>query len=280
MSLEVIQKNETTGCGACRQEQGLGFDLTMAFQPIVNAVSRTVVAYEALVRGITGAPAGSILSMVNESNRYLFDQICRVRAIELAARLGIAKRGAKLSVNFMPGAVYSPAACIRRTLEAAREHTYPLDAIIFEITESERVADTGHLQRIADEYARHGFTLALDDFGAGYSGLNLLAELNGIRLVKLDARLIRNIDGNARAAHIVTAMVDMCREWGVEVLGECVETEEECATLMHCGVELMQGYLFAKPALEALPEVRWPERVVMGHRGAVSTLQVSAALSR
>ncbi len=271
MSLELKQIDEVIGCGACRKEEGLGFELTMAFQPIVNAVSRTVVAYEALVRGATGASAASILSMVNEGNRYLFDQTCRVKAIELAARLGIAKRGAKVSVNFMPGAVYSPAACIRRTLEAAREHTYPLDAIIFEITESERVSDTGHLQRIADEYARHGFTLALDDFGAGYSGLNLLAELDGVRLVKLDARLIRNIDGNARAAHVVTAMVAMCRELGVEVLGECVETAEECAALMRCGVELMQGYLFAKPALEALPEVRWPTLDV-SERGAFSRI--------
>ena len=257
MSFERTQLHENTGCSACQSGNGLGFELTMAFQPIVNAATRTVVAYEALVRGVDGASAGEVLSRVNEDNRYTFDQTCRVKAIELAAALGIAQRGARLSVNFMPGAVYSPAACIRRTLQAAREHDFPLDAIIFEITEDERVADTNHLQRIAEEYAKHGFTLALDDFGAGYSGLNLLAELNGIRLVKLDARLIRDLDHNARSRHVVAAMAAMCRALGIDVLGECVETVAECEALLECGVELMQGYLFAKPALERLPEVAW-----------------------
>ena len=257
MSFNHIQINGSPGCGACHSGLGLGFELTMAFQPIVNAATETVVAYEALVRGVNGATAAQILSLVNEDNRYAFDQTCRVKAIELAARLGIAQRGAKLAVNFMPGAVYSPAACIRRTLEAAREHDFPLNAIIFEITEDERVADTGHLQRIAEEYARHGFTLALDDFGAGYSGLNLLVQLDGIRLVKLDAGLIRELDRNPRSRHVVAATTAMCRELGIEVLGECVETAEQRAALLDCGVELMQGYLFARPALEALPTVAW-----------------------
>ena len=196
---------------------------------------------------------------MNEENRYAFDQSCRVKSIELAAELGVAAQGAKLAVNFMPGAVYSPAACIRRTLETARKTSFPLDAIIFEIMENEQVVDSGHLQRIAEEYARHGFTLALDDFGAGYSGLNLLAELDGVRLVKLDGKLIRGIDRNPRAEHVVAAAASMCRELGVEVLGECVETIGEYETLQRCGIDLMQGYLFAKPAVEALPAVPWPE---------------------
>lgn len=258
MSSEFALTNEAAGCAACRTGVELGFELTMAFQPIVDAARETVVAYEALVRGVDGASAGEVLSRVNDTNRYAFDQNCRVKAIELGARLGVPARGARLSVNFMPGAVYSPAACIRRTLEAARANRFPLDALIFEITEDERVADTGHLQRIAQEYARHGFTLALDDFGAGYSGLNLLAELEGIELVKLDGRLIRGIDRNTRSQQVVSAVVSMCRDLGVKLLGECVETGAECAALLDCGVELMQGYLFARPALEALPEVSWP----------------------
>ncbi len=254
--------NETaTGCAACRTGNGLGFALTMAFQPIVDVDAGTVWAYEALVRGEDGKSAGEILALVNEENRYAFDQTCRVKAIELAAKLGIAERGAKLSVNFMPGAVYSPAACIRRTLQAASFHQFPLEAIIFEITEGERMVDTAHMRGIATEYARHGFTLALDDFGAGFSGLNLLSELDGIRLVKLDGALIRGIDTNARAENIVRAMVELCEKLGIEVLAECIETPEEYKVLRELGIKLMQGYLFAKPALEALPEIVWPALV-------------------
>ena len=248
-----------SSCAACHEESQLGFELSMAFQPIVNLRERRVFAYEALVRGVNGESAYVMLKRITEANRYLFDQLCRVRAIELASRLGIPERGAKLSINFMPGAVYSPAACIRRTLQAARDNAFPLDAVIFEITEDERVADTAHLQSIAQEYARHGFTLALDDFGAGYSGVNLLAELPGLGLLKLDGALVRGIDGKPRAQKVVRSVAALCRSLGIEVLGECVETEAECATLLECGVELMQGYLFAKPGYESLPEVQWPD---------------------
>lgn len=264
MSPEFRQIAPSPTCAACHEGEALGFELTMAFQPIVNTAKRTVFAYEALVRGTDGAPALEVLRRITEENRYRFDQSCRTKAIELASRLGIPERNAKLSINFMPGAVYSPAACIRRTLQAAREHAFPLDAIIFEITEDEQVADIEHLQRIAEEYARHGFTLALDDFGAGYSGLNLLAALTGVGLVKLDGALIYEIDKKPRAQHVVKTITAMCRKLGIEVLGECVETLEEYATLRACGVELMQGYLFAKPAFEALPEVRWPEMAAPG----------------
>ena len=253
-----VHTEAAAGCAACRSGNGLGFELTMAFQPIVDAEARRVYAYEALVRGEGGLSAPQVLAMVNEENRYAFDQTCRVKAIELAARLGIAAQGAKLSVNFMPGAVYSPAACIRRTLQAATFHRFPLEAIIFEIMEGERVTDVGHLQRIAAEYAKHGFTMALDDFGAGFSGMNLLAELDGIRVVKLDGALIRNIHNSRRAQQIVRSMVDLCAELDVQVVAECVETMDEYEVLRAAGIRLMQGYLFARPALEALPEIAWP----------------------
>ncbi len=276
-----VHSEAATGCAACRTGSGLGFELTMAFQPLVDVEAGRVWAYEALVRGEGGLSAAQILRLVNDENRYAFDQTCRVKAIELAAKLGIAQRGAKVSVNFMPGAVYSPAACIRRTLQAATFYQFPLDAIIFEITEGERMVDTNHMRRIASEYARHGFTLALDDFGSGFSGLNLLSELDGIQLVKLDGALIRNIESNPRAERIVATMVELGAGLGIEMLAECVETQEEYAVLRRLGIKLMQGYLFARPSLEALPEVLWPEGVaVPSHamaRGSTAAVALGAA---
>src|ERR1700753_1649048 len=98
-------------CGACKDGSGEPFPFSMAFQPILDVATQSVYAYEALVRGLNGESAFSVLSQVTGGTRYAFDQPCRVKAIELAARLGVADRGASLSVNFMPGAVYSPAAC-------------------------------------------------------------------------------------------------------------------------------------------------------------------------
>lgn len=246
-------------CHSCRDgEAGFPVELTMAFQPIVNVQTGQVYAYEALVRGADGASAGDVLSLVTPENRYVFDQLCRVKAIEMAAILGVARQGAKLAVNFMPGAVYSPAACIRQTLAAAAEHHFPLEKLIFELTENEET-NTAHLQGIAREYARHGFTLALDDFGSGYSGLNLLATLDGIGLVKLDGTLIRAAGKQSRAAAIVTSIAALCSKLGILVLGECVETMQEYRALRRSGISLMQGYLFAKPQVAGLPEVNWPD---------------------
>lgn len=244
-------------CGACTEGETALFPFTMAFQPIVDAISQTVFAYESLVRGPNNESAFSILSQVTESNRYLFDQSCRVKAIQLAASLNMASQGAKLSVNFMPGAVYSPTACIQKTLQTARATGFPLDALIFEITEDERVNDADHLQGIVTEYQKHGFALALDDFGAGYSGLNSLSRLD-VDIVKLDAQLIRDIHKSPRARTIVRSIVEMCRQLNVQVIGEAVETLDEYDAMLDCGIRLMQGYLFARPQFEALPQIAWP----------------------
>ena len=229
----------------------------MAFQPIVDVESRTVYAYEALVRGVNGEGAGSVLCQVTEENRYAFDQGCRVKAIELAAKLGLAQTGARLSVNFMPGAVYSPAACIQKTLHASREFNFPLDRLTFELTEDERVRDIPHLKGIVQEYRRHGFSIAMDDFGAGYSGLNLLAELQP-DIIKFDGAMVRGIDQRPWAQQIIRSTAALAKDLGVAVVAECIETAAEMQALQAGGVHLMQGYMFAKPGFECLPEIAWP----------------------
>lgn len=223
----------------------------MAFQPIVDTERREVFAYEALVRGTQGEGAFQILQKVTDDNRYQFDQACRTKAIELAAKLGIK---CFLSINFLPNAVYEPKSCIRATLDAAEKYQFPCDRIIFEVNESEPVGDPGHLEGIFKEYNAQGFTTAIDDFGAGHAGLNLLADFQP-GIIKLDMALIRHIDSNRIRQSIVRGIVNTCRELDIEVIAEGVETAEELATLRTMGVVLIQGFLLAKPAVERLPEV-------------------------
>ena len=230
----------------------------MAFQPIVDLETRRVFAYEALARGPQGQPSATVMEQITDENRYRFDQNCRVKALELAVKLDLAATGAKLAINFMPGAVYNPVACIQVTLHTARAVGFPLDRIIFEITESEKIVDRKHLLSIVDEYRRHGFTMAIDDFGAGYAGLNVMAEMR-VEIVKLDMDLIRGIDRRPAARSIVQSMVELCRVLDTEVIAEGVETIQELATLRRCGVNLMQGYLFARPQFESLPEAVFPD---------------------
>ncbi len=221
----------------------------MAFQPIVHLGSGSVFAHEALVRGTEQQGAASILSQVDEANKYAFDQSCRVRAIEMAAALSPAGKPARVSINFIPGAVYEPKNCIRRTLEAAGRTGMPLDHIIFEVTESERVNDRAHLMNIFHEYRRSGLWTAIDDFGAGHAGLTLLAGFQP-ELIKLDMELVRNIDTRPASRRIVQGVVEMCSDLGVQVIAEGIEREEEYRVLIDLGIELFQGYLFAKPAFE------------------------------
>jgi EAL domain-containing protein (putative c-di-GMP-specific phosphodiesterase class I) len=228
----------------------------MAFQPIVDLPARRVRGYEALVRGPDGAGAAAVLRQVTPETLYAFDQSCRVKAIALAAQLGIAARGASVSINFKPGAMYQPENCVRPTLAAARRHGFPLEAITFELTEDERITDFGFLRAIFQVYRANRFRTALDDFGAGYAGLTLLAEYQP-DIVKLDMGLVRGIaDGSARQV-VVSGLAGICERLGVEVVAEGVETRAELDALRSVGLRYFQGYLFARPGFEHLPEVTW-----------------------
>jgi len=242
------QDDQSIGCAECAKGAGLEFDFTMAFQPIVNTNSKEVFAQEALVRGINEEPAGDILGRINDENRYRFDQACRVKAVQLAAKLNIQSF---ISINFLPNAVYNPESCIRTTIEAAETFGFPINRIIFEITEGEKIEDHAHLREIVQYYRKKGFLTAIDDFGAGYSELNLLADFQ-TDLVKLDMGLIRHIDQNKGRQAIVKGIVQVCSELEIKVIAEGVETYEELSILQFFGIELFQGYYFAKPKFQGL----------------------------
>ena len=238
-------------CEECGKAERVGFDFDYAYQPIVDVDSRRVFAHEALVRGPEGEGAGTVLSKVNELNRYRFDQACRVKAIKGASRLGIEEY---ISINFLPNAIYKPELCIRTTLEAARVHGFPLDRIIFEVTEGERVDDGPWFAQILREYKRCGFKTAIDDFGAGYAGMKLLADFQP-DLIKIDMDLIRHVDTDRPRQAIVRSLVYLCKEMNIKVIAEGIETAGERDFLRDAGISLMQGYLFAKPAFRSIATV-------------------------
>lgn len=239
------------GCRACLVPDQQPLDISMAFQPIVNVLTREIFAYEALVRGSHGESAGWVIDQVTPANMYHFDQACRVTAIRLAARLGMQ---ARLSINFLPNAVYEPATCIRTTLKTAQEVGFPLDRLIFEITEHESVLNEARVRRIIDAYRGYGFITALDDYGAGHSTAGLLLALRP-DIVKVDMAVIRGLDQDHWRAGLVEHLAQFAAKVGLMVIAEGVETLEEARCLLALGITHMQGYLFARPAFEALPAV-------------------------
>ena len=246
--MQLITNTERAGCFACQDETSLDFDFTMAFQPIVDIENKTVYAQEALARGLNGEPAGQIIERVNQENMYNFDQTCRVKAVRLASQLKI---NSYLNINFMPNAVYHPKNCLRTTIKAATENDFPLDKIVFEFTENEQIIDKEHLRNIISEYKKFGFKTAIDDFGAGYAGLNLLSVFQP-DIIKLDMELIRDIDGSAVKRSIVKSIVQVARDLNIEIIAEGIETAAELDCLIDFDIKLFQGYYFARPAFESL----------------------------
>ena len=255
-------------CGDCGAAERVGFKFDYAYQPIVDLATRSVYGHEALVRGPDGEGAMSVLSQVTEKNRYRFDQACRVKAIKSAAQLGIEER---ISINFLPNAIYKPEICIRTTLEAARTHNFPLHRIIFEVTEGERVEDGPWLAEILREYKRCGLLTAIDDFGAGYAGLTLLANFQP-DLIKIDMELVRDVDQSKSRQAIVVGLLRICQDMGVKVIAEGVETAAERDFLSDAGIRLMQGYLFSRPVFQGVGKIdplAWGEGKVIQPAKAV-----------
>lgn len=253
---------EDPGCSRCAMRNGARYDrdITMAFQPIVNIRTATIFAQEALVRGKDGAGAAEILSCVTEDTKYHFDQTCRTTAIEIAARLEI---DTVLSLNFLPNAVYEPATCIRKTLAAADRCGFDPRRLMFELTEQEAIRDVPHLKRIFEDYSARGFRTAIDDFGAGFAGLGLLAELQP-HFIKTDRGLITGIDGDPVRQAIFTGIVGTACKLGIEVIAEGIETEGELDFVRDLGVDLVQGYRIARPEFENVvhpDDITWPVKL-------------------
>jgi EAL domain-containing protein (putative c-di-GMP-specific phosphodiesterase class I) len=228
---------------------------TFAFQPIIDAQAREVFSYEALIRGPGNEPANSILKQVPVHRQHGFDQKARIEAIFLAVRLGI---GCHLNLNALPQSVCSSASTILSTLDAASRACLPVERLIIEITEGEIIEDQPRFAEVVNEFRGLGLKVAIDDFGAGYSGLNLLADFQPDQ-IKIDMKLVRGISRNGPRQAIVRAISQACSDLGIDVIAEGVETVEEFEWLANEGLQFFQGYLFAKPAFESFPSVYYPE---------------------
>jgi EAL domain-containing protein (putative c-di-GMP-specific phosphodiesterase class I) len=226
-----------------------------AFQPIVDVVAREVFSYEALIRGPANEPAFRVLECVPARAKYHFDEDSRVAAIALAVQLGL---DCHLNLNLLPQGLYASDTSVTSTLAAAARHALPIDRLILEVTEGEVIADYAHLGRQLNEFRRMGLKVAIDDFGAGYSGLNMLADFQPDQ-IKIDMNLVRGIERHGPRQAIVRAVVQVCGDLGIDVIAEGVESLAEFAWFAEHGVRLFQGYWFARPGFETLPRAHVPD---------------------
>jgi EAL domain-containing protein (putative c-di-GMP-specific phosphodiesterase class I) len=235
------------------QEVLLADQLTTVFQPIFELRRRTVLGYEALSRG----PANSVYQMplrlfeMAEEADLVFelDRKCRRRALASAATL---PGQAKLFVNVFPSAMYDPEFQGTALVRLAEAYGLTPERVVLEITEKSAIENYDLFAEALAELTRFGFSIAVDDVGAGYSGLEKIAHLNP-RYLKFDRELIRNIDSSYIRREMTRALKAFAERIGSTIIAEGIEREGELQTLLELGIEYGQGFLLARPAAAFLP---------------------------
>jgi EAL domain-containing protein (putative c-di-GMP-specific phosphodiesterase class I) len=213
----------------------------MAFQPIVDAGDRRVFAYEALLRTDEDSLRRPDIFIATAERLGKVHQLGRVVRANVAKAAAEAPADALLFVNL-------------HGLELDDEELFAADSplsrlaprIVLEITERTGLDPAAGPARVA-MLRKLGYRIAVDDLGAGYAALGALASLEP-EIVKLDMSLIRDIDKHPTKRRVVAAIATLCRELGGRVVAEGVETVAERQVVEDAGIDLIQGYLFAKPA--------------------------------
>jgi EAL domain-containing protein (putative c-di-GMP-specific phosphodiesterase class I) len=230
-------------------ERALVF-LWMAFQPIVRASDQTVFGYEALLRSDEPSlpSPGHVIEAAERLGQLVrLGRTIRTRATEPAF---LDPGSPNLFVNLHPRDLVDP-----DLLDCNSTLASIADKVVLEITER---ASLGQIENVRTTVARlreRGFRIAVDDLGAGYAGLNSFALLEP-EIVKLDMTLVRDIDQSPVKQKLVRSMTALCRDMGMLIVAEGIETVAERDALLDIGCDLLQGYLIARPG-RAFPEPRW-----------------------
>ena len=216
--------------------------LHMIYQPIVSWSAQRAFGYEALVRSKEpGLPhPGALFEAAERLNRW--DDLGRLIRAKCVVPLADADPDISLFVNLharelLDDTLYDRSSCLAQA--ASR--------IVIEITERAHLDTVPDAQGRIDRLRAIGFRIAIDDIGAGYSGLNSFTMLRP-DLVKLDMALVRNIDKDPVKRRLTALLVQLCEDLNIAVVGEGVETAAERQTLTDLGCDLLQGYLFGRPS--------------------------------
>jgi len=222
-------------------------DFSSYMQPIVD-ISEQIVGFEFLLRP---APSGSsfkpyeLFEIARQTGFHSFlDRAARVSAIESSARL--LPKGIKRFINFLPSSIYNPKYCLTHTFAAIERLNQDPGDFVFEVVETEKIADISHLRSIFEEYRSQGMRVALDDVGTGFSTVDVMASLRP-DYVKIDRSLISYCDKDSGKQKAIRDILDRAGQFGGKVLAEGIERREEFLFCRDTGIHLGQGYLFGKP---------------------------------
>lgn len=220
----------------------------LAFQPIVSPGTRSVFAYEALLRS-DYEPLNRPLDLLAAAERldlgFHLGQRIRERAAIAAGRL--LPDGVLLFMNLRPADLADP-----QLYDPGAPLSQVAMRVVVELTERESLDRVSDIESCVERLRRLGYRIAIDDLGTGYAGLSSFTHLSP-DVVKLDMALVRGVDKDGRRAKVVSAMAGLCHDMRIGVVAEGVETEEEHQALVGLGTDYLQGYRFGRPLREVKP---------------------------
>lgn len=225
--------------------------LWMAYQPIVSTAGE-LIAYETLMRTPQGhilPHPGAVLDAAEHLGRL--EELGRLVRRRCVPAMADATLGAQLFVNLHPNDLLD---------HDLLDRTAPLsalaDRVVLELTERMSLDRIPEVQETVGELRDMGFRIAIDDLGSGYAGLTSFATLEP-EIVKLDMSLVRDVDTSPTKAKLIGSMVALCKDLGIQVVAEGIETHAEREAVTELGVDLLQGYLISKPAPPFPDITRW-----------------------
>jgi EAL domain-containing protein (putative c-di-GMP-specific phosphodiesterase class I) len=222
-----------------------------AYQPIQRLSDRTLLGFEALSRGARGTGFESADTLFSAAERHELllelDRLCRGRALLHSGRI---PSNAKIFVNTLPATIRDPAFRGRPLITFLERAQVAPHRIVLEITEKLVIENYGLFREAMAYFTDLGVHFAVDDVGAGYSGLESIASLKPAFL-KIDIALVRDVHASVVNREMVKAIVAMGRGIGATVIAEGIHGQAEVEALMAMGIEYGQGYFLARPELPA-----------------------------
>ena len=239
-------------------------EITSVLQPIVSLRDGAVFGYEALGRG----PAGTLLENPETLIQCALENGCMLELEHLFRRsaLRAARQmptGIRLFLNVNPNIIQDPHFGMGFTKEYLTRFAISAEDIVFEITERESVENLRGFKQIIEHYKGQNYQISIDDAGAGYSGLNLISDVQP-HFIKLDMQLIRGVDKDLTRQALIKSMQEFAALTNTRIIAEGIETEEELATLISFDVPYGQGYFIRKPSPS--PRVVEPTALQVIHR--------------
>ncbi len=230
------------------QEIILKEDVHTVFQPIVNMREPSILGYEALARGPRGSEFESpymLFDIAMESDlMFELDRLCRKKALMSAADL---QPEHKLFVNTLPMTIRDPAFHDQAMIESLDSMNLDPSRIVLEVTERLAIENYDLFIEAMNYFTDIGFAVAVDDMGAGYSGLEKVVHLKPAYL-KFDLLMVREIDSSFVKREMLKAISSLAENVGAHVIAEGIETEKELLTLLDLGITYGQGFLFSRPS--------------------------------